>query len=355
MKLWKCAVMAMAVVCTPVLAQDLPEYACHPEHEGRGEAIDKKLQARLNETLKKPAREAIAAIESLRKEASAGSYAEGLLLTELARRYYEAHRSADAAAAASSVLQNLYVEGQRIDAMRALLAQIDADGGNWRGVVDALAPVAQQQCRSIASSVHYLLAAAYFQLHDLPAALIEIDDAKPQDDAEGVRWMRTALRIDCGGRRGQACAVRVLRYAQTPEPSAGLQVLLNRELAELAKVEAVRPMLDEARQAGLLDETYALVPRPPKLVEELQPTVRIKPEYPRAAMNAGQQGFVVLDIAVGSDGGVLEAKVTDSSPPGVFDDAAIKAAMKGRFRPQMVDGKPVATTGRYTIKFAIGP
>lgn len=345
---------ALAFVVAPALAQNLPAYECHPQREGRGRALDQKLEARIAEALKMPAREGIAALEALRKDEAAGSYAEGVLLTELAWRQYEARLPADAGAAARAVLHNPYVEGQRIDAMRALLAQIDADSGNWRGVANALGPIVERLCRPVADAIRYLLATAYIRLGETGPALTQIDAAEPQDDALGVQWMRTALSLDCGGESGAVCAVRVLRYARTPGPSAGLQALLNGELATLKQVESVRAILDEAREAGLLDQGYALVPRPPKVVEELRPTVRIAPQYPREALRRGQQGYVVLDITVGPDGHVFQAKVADASPPGVFDDAAVKAALKGRFQPHTVNGQAIETTGRYTLRFVMG-
>lgn len=348
-RVWCAAALVFAAA--PALAQGLPEYECHPQQEGRGEGFDEKLETRVGESLKMPVREAISALEDLRKDETAGSYADGVLLSELAWRYHEARRPADAGAAALAVLRNTYVEGRRVDAMRAVLAQIDADAGTWRGVVDALGPVAEKQCRPVASVIRYLLATAHVRLGEAGPALIQIDAAEPQDDAEGVQWMRTALTLDCSDHPGPVCAVRVLRYAQTPGPSAGLQALLNAELARLKPVEAVRPMLDESRQAGLLDANYVLVPRPPKVIEELRPTVRIAPTYPHAALRRGQQGYVTLDITVGPDGRVLQAKVADASPPGVFDDVAVKAAEKGRFQPTTVNGQAVETRGRYTIKF----
>jgi protein TonB len=56
---------------------------------------------------------------------------------------------------------------------------------------------------------------------------------------------------------------------------------------------------------------------------------------------------------VNPDGSVRRATVVDSEPPDLFDAAAVTAAMRGRFRPRMVDGKPAESAGEYTVTFSM--
>lgn len=342
---------ALAVIFSSAAAQALPEYSCHPLQEGRGDAVEPKIEQRINAARALPVAEAISELEALAENVWPKGYLAGVLSGELAWRYLEAGRPADAAAKARAALQNVYLEGSRIDQMRGVLAQLEANAGRWDGVVEALQPVVDRQCRTVPAVFRYLLAEAHIRRGDTQAALIQIDAAQPQDTAQGLQWMRTALALDCAGTPGAACAVRVLRYAQTPGPTAGLQALVNEHLRSLAGVTELRPTLEQAHEAGLLDADLRLVPRPPETVDELRPLVRVAPKYPREAVARGQQGYVELEITVDRNGDVTNAQVVDSVPRGVFDEAALKAAWKGRFQPRIVDGEPAETTGRYTVRF----
>lgn len=87
---------------------------------------------------------------------------------------------------------------------------------------------------------------------------------------------------------------------------------------------------------------------------ELIPVVRLAPQYPRQAARAGISGWVKLRIVVNPDGTVREARAIESEPRGLFEAAAVSAAMRGRFRPRMVDGQAVEAVGEYTVTFSLG-
>lgn len=345
---------ALAPISVLAYAQALPEYTCNPARAGRGEALEPDVETRIVASRARPTAEAVAELETMAGRAPARSYLAGVLAFELAWRHLDAGRGERAAERAHAVLRNEYVEGARIDQMRAVLAQLARDAQRWPEVVEALQPVVEQHCRPVPDAYRYLLAEAHVRLGDAGAALIQIDAAEPADDAEGIRWMRAALAHDCAGDPGASCAVRVLRYAQTPGPSAGLQALINEHLDALSGMDAHRPMLEQARTAGLLDERDRLIPRPPKTLAELKPIKRVAPTYPQAALRRRQQGYVVLEITVAPTGEVIGARVVDSSPPGVFDSVSLKAASQARFQPATADGEPVETTGRYTVQFKLG-
>lgn len=87
---------------------------------------------------------------------------------------------------------------------------------------------------------------------------------------------------------------------------------------------------------------------------ELIPVVRLAPQYPRQAARAGISGWVKLRIVVNPDGTVREARAIEAEPRGLFEAAAVSAAMRGRFRPRMVDGQAVEAVGEYTVTFSLG-
>lgn len=86
---------------------------------------------------------------------------------------------------------------------------------------------------------------------------------------------------------------------------------------------------------------------------DLIPIVRLAPQYPRQAAMAKISGWVRLRIVVNPDGSVREARAIDAQPRGIFEAAAVTAALRGRFRPRMVDGVAVESTGEYTVTFSL--
>lgn len=87
---------------------------------------------------------------------------------------------------------------------------------------------------------------------------------------------------------------------------------------------------------------------------DLIPLVALAPQYPRAAARDGIEGWVDVEITVGSDGNVKAARATNAKPRGVFESAAVSAALKSRFRPKMVDGKPQEQKGIRRYNFTLG-
>jgi len=86
---------------------------------------------------------------------------------------------------------------------------------------------------------------------------------------------------------------------------------------------------------------------------DLIPVVRLAPQYPRQAARMGISGWVRLRIVVNPDGTVREAKPVEADPRGLFEAAAVTAALRGRFRPRMVDGAAVESAGEYTVTFSL--
>jgi protein TonB len=85
---------------------------------------------------------------------------------------------------------------------------------------------------------------------------------------------------------------------------------------------------------------------------EYLPVVKVAPVYPMRALQRRLEGYVVVEFVVTASGNVRDVVVVESSEP-VFEQAAIDAAMKFRYKPRIVDGEPVAVAGvqnRITFK-----
>jgi TonB family protein len=72
-----------------------------------------------------------------------------------------------------------------------------------------------------------------------------------------------------------------------------------------------------------------------------------EPEYPGKA--AGQRGSVVLQVLIGRDGAVQDAKFLQGSL--VFARAAIDAVKQWRFKPYTMNGRPVSVESAMTLNF----
>ena len=83
------------------------------------------------------------------------------------------------------------------------------------------------------------------------------------------------------------------------------------------------------------------------------PVVRVQPAYPRRAKQAGIEGYVTMEVLIRADGTVTRARVMESDPPRLFDEAALRAIERWKFRPKIVDGTPVEQRANQTIEFTL--
>lgn len=67
----------------------------------------------------------------------------------------------------------------------------------------------------------------------------------------------------------------------------------------------------------------------------------IRPEYPLAADRQKVSGTLRLQLKLEADGRVSDIEVVSATPPGVFEDSAIKAFRDARFVPAQKNGRPV--------------
>ena len=87
---------------------------------------------------------------------------------------------------------------------------------------------------------------------------------------------------------------------------------------------------------------------------EYLPIVKVAPIYPRRAQTRGIEGYVLLEFIVTSTGAVRNPVVIEAKPPGIFDRAAVQAALKFKYKPKVVNGEPVEVAGvRNLIKFEL--
>jgi protein TonB len=86
---------------------------------------------------------------------------------------------------------------------------------------------------------------------------------------------------------------------------------------------------------------------------DIIPLQQIAPQYPRDAARAHITGWVQLEVMVNADGSVRSARVVDAKPKGLFDSSAVSAVLKWKFKPQVMNGQPVAQRGMQKIEFTL--
>jgi len=74
------------------------------------------------------------------------------------------------------------------------------------------------------------------------------------------------------------------------------------------------------------------------------PIVRVAPVYPARALSRGLEGFVDLQFTVTTAGTVKDPIVIQSTSS-LFERAAIRAVLKFKYKPRVVDGVPVEVPG----------
>lgn len=147
------------------------------------------------------------------------------------------------------------------------------------------------------------------------------------------------------------------RLAQQAEQQRATEAAAAQQLAqqqEAARAEAARQ--ETERQAAAQREaaerqaaaTRAAVPAAAP-AQTLRAVSTPAPRYPPEALRSGTQGEVLVEITVGVDGSVTNARVVRATPARVFDREALNAVRRWRFEP--LDA-PVTT--RRTIGFSPG-
>lgn len=85
---------------------------------------------------------------------------------------------------------------------------------------------------------------------------------------------------------------------------------------------------------------------------EYLPVVKVEPEYPQRALRRGIEGYVVVEFTVTERGRVENPRVVEADPDNIFNEAAMEAARKFKYRPKTVNGEKVAVEGvRNIIRF----
>ena len=156
-------------------------------------------------------------------------------------------------------------------------------------------------------------------------------------------------------------SVRLARDALTSRMLEEARGALRRE-----DFAGARRWLSEAREAGASATGVATVEQEILAAQDaarraneivnassLERVRYVAPEYPRDARERGISGWVDLEFTVMPDGSVADVTIVSAEPVGVFEQAAIQAVSRWRYRPVERDGNPVDARARLRIRFTL--
>jgi len=94
---------------------------------------------------------------------------------------------------------------------------------------------------------------------------------------------------------------------------------------------------------------------PPRIEKVLMSTLKfnrfVEPKFPRRARDKGLTGWVDLRFLVTAEGETADIEVLDAQPGGAFDEAAVAAVERWRFKPRRVDGEAVPSRTQIRLRF----
>ena len=79
--------------------------------------------------------------------------------------------------------------------------------------------------------------------------------------------------------------------------------------------------------------------------------MRIEPDYPEIARRARIEGFVILEVVIGTDGRIERIQTLKSEP--LLEEAARKAVSRWVYRPALQHGRPVKVFATIRVEFRL--
>ena len=86
---------------------------------------------------------------------------------------------------------------------------------------------------------------------------------------------------------------------------------------------------------------------------DIIPVVVIRPMYPREAAMTGTEGWVKVEFTITEAGTVKDPSVIEANPPRIFNREAIRAILKWKFKPRVVEGVAVERRATQVIDFTL--
>jgi protein TonB len=120
-------------------------------------------------------------------------------------------------------------------------------------------------------------------------------------------------------------------------------------VTELPKLDLPDLDLPLAGGTGMFIGNFGTVDRTAE--GDIVPIVAIRPMYPHDAAVQGIEGWVKVEFTITEAGLVRDPRVVDARPPRIFNREALRAIIKWKFKPRIVDGVAVERKASLVIDF----
>ena len=139
---------------------------------------------------------------------------------------------------------------------------------------------------------------------------------------------------------------------RNPPPPPKLQISKSEQVVQNMPTLDL-PNLDIPLTAGggMFIGTFARIDKTQE--GDIIPIVKIRPIYPREAAIKGLEGWVKVEFMITAIGSVTSPRVVDAKPPRVFNREAIRAILKWKFKPRVINGVAVDRLATQTIDFTL--
>ncbi|WP_295518817.1 energy transducer TonB [uncultured Stenotrophomonas sp.] len=164
------------------------------------------------------------------------------------------------------------------------------------------------------------------------------------------------VKKDAEDRAKQLVEQQRLAEQRAKEAEAAKQIAAQQDAArrdserqDAERQAAARREAEQKQQQAAAQQASAARAAAATAAPTLRPVSTPAPRYPAEALRSSTSGEVLVEITVGTDGSVTNARVLRATPSRVFDREALNAVKRWRFEPV---GAPVTT--RRTLVFAPG-
>lgn len=168
---------------------------------------------------------------------------------------------------------------------------------------------------------------------------------------------KLAYAMDGDGETVQVSAIKVPRATDEHLQRQVIPANKDAAMAAAAREDTWRqsareknPLTSEREELAQLTAAASTTQWPEEHGPELRLITSPSPRYPAEALRSGTQGEVLVEMTVGTDGKVSDAKVVRSNPGQVFDQAALDAVARWKFEPTESEVKT-----RRTLAFRATP
>ncbi len=137
---------------------------------------------------------------------------------------------------------------------------------------------------------------------------------------------------------------------KNPPPPPKMQISkVEQQMVNMPKIDLPNLDVPLVGGEGMFIGNFGTVDRSEE--GDIIPIVVIRPMYPRDAAMEGIEGWVDVAFIITENGTVKNPRVIDAKPARIFNREAMRAILKWKFKPRVIDGQAVERPATQRIEF----